>query len=151
MLTEARVILPGAQALLAFQLLAMLAQAFDRLPRISQIVHATALGCVAITVVLLIAPAAFHRITFKGNDSEDFYRIGSRLVIVALFPLALGMTGDIHVAIAKLTANAALASTAAAGTFLTLIVLWYIYPLILRRTIAQRQHSRTESKLPQRP
>ena len=47
MLTEARVILPGAQALFGFQLICVLSQAFDKLPGESKIVHALSAGCVA--------------------------------------------------------------------------------------------------------
>jgi len=131
-LTEARVILPGAQALLAFQLLATFTQAFEELPRSSQLLHAFALGCVALAVILLIAPAAFHRIAFNGADSERFCRIGSGLVTSALFPFALGMAVDVYVATAKLLANATSAGIAAMAVFLLLIVLWYGYPLLLR-------------------
>src|SRR5262249_23056991 len=91
MLTEARVVLPGAQTLLGFQLIAMMTEVFDRLPASSKIVHACALGCVALTVICLIAPAAFHRLSFNGAESERFYRIGSALVTLGLLPLALGM------------------------------------------------------------
>jgi hypothetical protein len=27
-----------------------------------------------------MAPAAYHRIVYKGEDSEEFHRIGSRFV-----------------------------------------------------------------------
>src|SRR5205807_9754859 len=62
MLTEARVILPGAQALFGFQLAIVLTQAFENLPTASMIMHATSLFLVAFAVVLLMAPAAYHRI-----------------------------------------------------------------------------------------
>jgi hypothetical protein len=93
---------------------------------------------VALAVILLIAPAAFHRIAFDGADSEDFYRIGSRLVTAALLPLAVGMAGDIYVAIAKLTANDFVALAASLGIFFVLITLWYAYPLLVRRTKGNR-------------
>ena len=133
MLTEARVALPGAQALLGFQLLAVLSQSFDSLPSESKLLHAGALGCVALTVILLVAPAAFHRIAFNGADSERFQRIGSRLVTVALFPLAFGLAGDIYVAIAKLTDSPRIGVLSALTILVMLLGLWYGYPLALRR------------------
>ncbi len=135
MLTEARVALPGAQALLGFQLLAVLSQSFDSLPLESKLLHAGALGCVALTVILLVAPAAFHRIAFNGADSERFQRIGSRLVTVALLPLAFGLAGDIYVAIAKLTDSPRIAILSAVTILLMLLGLWYGYPLILRSRV----------------
>jgi hypothetical protein len=57
LLTEARVILPGAQALLGFQLIVIMTQAFDRLPPPVRAIHVFALMSLVIAVVLLIAPA----------------------------------------------------------------------------------------------
>jgi len=61
MLTEARVILPGAQAVLGFQLVVMLTAEFESLQASSKVAHAAALGLVTLATVLLIAPAAYHR------------------------------------------------------------------------------------------
>jgi hypothetical protein len=47
-------ILPGAQALLGFQLLVVLTQAFEKLPTHSKVMHAVALGLVALCTVLLM-------------------------------------------------------------------------------------------------
>src|SRR3954465_652579 len=65
MLTETRVLLPGAQALLGFQLAITFTEAFEKLPLSSKLTHMGALGCVALTVIFLIAPAAFHRIVYQ--------------------------------------------------------------------------------------
>ena len=62
MLTEARVIIPGAQALLGFQLIAVLTKAFNELPSAFKYVHCVALSAVTLSVILLMTPAALHRI-----------------------------------------------------------------------------------------
>jgi hypothetical protein len=49
-------------------------------------------------VILLIAPAAIHRMTFQGTDSERFHGLGSFIVSLALVPLILGMSMDAYVA-----------------------------------------------------
>jgi Family of unknown function (DUF6328) len=89
LLTEARVVLPGAQALFGFQLAIVLTQSFERLPSMSKAVHAASLFLVALAIVMLMAPAAYHRIVYAGEDTQDMYRIGSALVTVATVPLAL--------------------------------------------------------------
>src|SRR5262249_27239404 len=94
-LTESRVMLPGAQALLGFQLLVPLTKAFETLPESAQSVHFVALSFVALAVVLLIAPAAVHRIAFQGGDDERFLRLASRVVTSALVPLALGVASEL--------------------------------------------------------
>jgi len=60
LLTEARVILPGAQALLGFQLIVMMSKAFGDLPSSAQCIHLIALMSLVLAVVLLIAPAAIR-------------------------------------------------------------------------------------------
>src|SRR5437764_4795661 len=43
-LTECRVVLPGVQALLGFQFIAILAESFDRLPNLSKYIHLLSIG-----------------------------------------------------------------------------------------------------------
>ena len=133
MLTEARVVLPGAQALLGFQLAIVLTTAFDKLPHLSKLVHAASLSGIAVTIVLLMAPAAYRRIVYAGEDTEAFHRLGSRFVVAASIPLALGLTGDVYVVIAKIAESTAI-GLAAAGLVLAMLVgLWHLYPALLRR------------------
>lgn len=128
MLTEARVILPGAQALFGFQLSIVLTQSFEKIAATSQIVHAASIGLVALSVMLLMAPAAYHRIVYAGEDTEDMYNTGSWFVTTATAPLALGLAGDIYVVIEKIAGPAA-GITAGAVGFAALVGLWYAYPL----------------------
>jgi hypothetical protein len=135
LLTEARIALPGAQALLGFQLAVMMTGAFKTLPEESRLVHGASLLCIAVCLVLLVAPAAFHRIAFDGNDTEQFYGIGARMVTLALLPLALGVSGDIYVAMVSILANDVAAIATAAGAFVTLSAFWLFYPLFLRHRL----------------
>src|SRR5688500_1277910 len=82
-LTEARVVLPGVQALLGFQLVVVLTDAFAELPASSAMVHLAALASVAVSAVLLLAPTAYHRIVFGGEDSEEFPPIASAYLLAA--------------------------------------------------------------------
>ena len=136
LLTEARVIIPGGQALLGFQLIATLTKAFADLPGAMQILHAGGLCSVALAVGLLMTPAALHRIAFQGEDSARFYRIASRVVIVATIPLAAGTAADVGVVIWRVTEGAASATVAGAATFVLLIVMWLAYPLVRRGSAA---------------
>jgi hypothetical protein len=132
LLTEARVILPGAQALLGFQLIVMMTQAFDRLPAAVQTIHVTALMALVIAVVLLIAPAAMHRLAFEGRDDAKFLRVGSPIVTLALLPLAASICCDMWVALYKLSGGGALPAVGAVVTAATLLGLWFALPLSLR-------------------
>jgi hypothetical protein len=129
MLTEARVILPGAQALFGFQLAIVVTQSFEQLPSVSRIVHAVSLFLVALTVIMLMAPAAYHRIVYAGEDTEDMHRVGGNLVTAATVPFALGLAGDIYVVTDKIVGSPAAGLISAGLTFVLLTGLWYLYPL----------------------
>jgi hypothetical protein len=141
MLTEARVIIPGGQALLGFQFVVTLSQSFSDLPATAKYVHAGALCAVALAVTLLMTPAALHRIAFGGEDDPTFFRIGSGLVIAAAFPLALGIAADIYVVFLKISDQAGIALAAAISSLLVLLGLWFAYP-VWRRTFS-RTHDDT--------
>jgi Family of unknown function (DUF6328) len=132
LLTEARVMLPGAQALLGFQLLAILTQPFESLPNSVRLVHMAALALVALTVILLITPAALHRIVFEGRDDERFASLGSRVITAALIPLAAGISAELYVAATRLLPGSMAPGWAAVSSFGVLIGLWYVLPLALR-------------------
>ncbi len=102
MLTEARIILPGAQALLGFQLAIVLTEAFERLEPAMKSVHGIALLLVCLSVLLLMSPAAYHRIVYAGEDSAQFHKVGSWLVTLSTIPLALGLAADVFVVATKI-------------------------------------------------
>ncbi|MEA2881282.1 MAG: hypothetical protein QOH32_501 [Bradyrhizobium sp.] len=139
LLTEARLIIPGAQALLGFQFVAMLTSGFDRLPQTSKIIHVVALGLIGINVMLLMTPAALHRLTFGGDDSESFLRIGSALVITAPLFLAAGIGAESWVVLQKVTGDSVWSSFGAAAGFLALVLCWYVVPLVLRGRRTRRE------------
>jgi Family of unknown function (DUF6328) len=133
MLTEARLLLPGAQALLGFQFAVMLGKSFEQLTESSRAVHIAALCLIALTIILLMTPAAIHRITFGGEDDEGFHRIGSWLVVAAATPLGLGIGADIYVAVTRVTHSPVLGLVGSVAILTVLLALWFILPLFLRR------------------
>jgi Family of unknown function (DUF6328) len=136
LLTEARVIIPGAQALLGFQFAVTLTRAFRELPPEVKLVHILGLFCVALAIILLMAPAALHRITFRGEAAREFVRTGSLLVIAAPVPLALGISMDTYVAAHRALESDQGALWLAGLTALVLFALWYAFPLSRRRLLS---------------
>jgi len=143
-LTESRVILPGAQALFGFQLIVMLTKPFTELPAEAKLVHVGALLCVALTIILLMAPAAIHRLSFAGEDTPQMLRFGSGLVTAALLPLGLGIAGDVYVAVGHSLDNEALGIVAALGILALLLSIWYAWPLLVRARNARHFGTRAE-------
>jgi Family of unknown function (DUF6328) len=131
-LTEARVVLPGAQALLGFQLAAILTDGFAKLPRSSQYVHLVSLGLLAVTIVLLMAPAAFHRIVERGEDTERLHRFSSAMVLGAMVPLGLGVASDFYVVLDKVLDAPSLAAGIAGASLVLFFGLWFGLALAVR-------------------
>lgn len=138
-LTEARMVLPGAQALLGFQLVGVLMESFDKLPNLSKYIHLASLGLIALTIVFLMTPAAYHRIVEQGEETEHFHRFASKMVVAALVPLALGLCGDVYVVVQKVTQSQLVSVVAALVTLAIFWELWFGITLY-RRT--QREYAR---------
>jgi hypothetical protein len=132
-LTELRVVLPGVQALFGFQFTATLTQRFDHLSDASKIVHFASLGVVGLAVILLIAPAAYHRIAAGGAVEERVLRYAVRMMIPSQGLLALGIVGDTYVTMRLIFDSAALAIVVAAVALVGFAVLLYAVPLAARR------------------
>ena len=76
-LDETRTLILGAQILLGFQYQGAFQEKFDSLPSISRQMSALALLLMLLTVGLLIAPSAFHRIARAGGNRH------SRPIVIA--------------------------------------------------------------------
>jgi hypothetical protein len=132
-LTEVRVVLPGAQALLGFQFISLLMEGFEKLPQSSKYVHFISLSLVALTVILLMTPAAYHRLVERGEDTEHFHRFASRVLLSSMIPLALGITVDFYVVARKITESDALAIGLAGVALLIFYGLWFGFTLYRRQ------------------
>lgn len=141
-LTEARTVLPGAQALLGFAFISMFAEAFDKLPASSKTIHLISLALVALSTILLMTPAAYHRIVEQGEETEHFHRFASRVLIAAMIPLALGINADFYVVLRKVTDSAALSAAIAALLLIAFYACWFGYTLYRR---ARQPHTVRES------
>jgi len=132
-LTELRVILPGAQALFGFQVSAVLTDRFEQLSGTSQAVHMASLGLVAIAIILLIAPAAYHRIAAGGDAQEAVLRYTVAMMLPAEGLIALGLVGDGFVTVLMVFGNFALAVAVSLATAVGFAALLYGLPLAARR------------------
>jgi hypothetical protein len=138
-LTEARMILPGAQAMLGFQLAVTLMDAFDELPRPGQLAHVAAMLLTAFAIVLLVAPAAYHRLAEDGEETERFHQVASRFVVAALVPLALSMSCELGIVAYRLGESVGKAVALGAAGLVTLTAAWFGLPLGARVVLRSRR------------
>jgi hypothetical protein len=107
-------------------------EAFEKLTFAAKVVHLVALALLALTVVWLMAPAAFHRIVYAGEDTPEFHALGTRFLLAASVTLALGISVDLGVVVAKVVASNLAGLIAALASLALLVGLWHVHPLILR-------------------
>jgi hypothetical protein len=128
---EARMVLPGIQALFGFQLIAVFNARFETdLQPSDQYLHLVAILCVVLAIALIMAPAAYHRQAERGTLSRYFTDFASSLLAWALVPLLLGIVLDVFL-VSQLILQVTAASIAiAAGMFVTFVGLWFVFPSI---------------------
>jgi hypothetical protein len=141
-LTEARMMLPGALALLGFELGSGLLPRFRELPRPAQEIHVAAICLTALSVLLLVTPAAYHRIAEAGEDTPHFHRVASWLVGASLLPLGIALGAEMGVVTYASLGSAAAAITVGGVAAAFLLAAWFGVTLVARvRSRGGRLHA----------
>lgn len=131
---EARMVLPGIQALFGFQLIAVFSERFESaLDPATRWLHLGAIACVAISIALIMAPAAFDRQVARGFVSAKFSVYASRTVTTALIPLMVAIVVEIWVVASVITDSIVWSSALAAAMLLTYLGLWFVIPQLRQR------------------
>jgi hypothetical protein len=126
---EARMVLPGIQALFGFQLIAVFNNKFSELSDLDQLLHYVAILLISIAIALIMAPAAYHRQAEPGEVSDFFVRLASALVAAAMLPLMTGLCLEVYIVGNIILKNALGGAIFAAALFVLFGLLWYVYPL----------------------
>jgi hypothetical protein len=135
LLQELRVALPGVQVLFAFLLTVPFQGNFQRINPFQEKVYFACLLLTAVSAALLIAPTAYHRLTFRQQQKKQLVFLANRFSIAGLACLAAAMTLAVML-VTDLLFDALLAAIVAglaAGLF---ALLWFVLPLLRRRSIS---------------
>jgi len=140
-LEEARMVLPGIQALFGFQLIAIYNARFEtELAAYEQRLHLLAIVLVALAIALIMAPAAYHRQAERGRISRYFIDLSSNLLTWALAPLLVGIVLEVYL-ICRIVLESVPASFAiAAGMLVIFVGLWFVFPRL------KAEHRRNDSR-----
>jgi cobalamin synthase len=132
-LEEARMVLLGIQALFGFQLIAVFNTRFDELAPSLQTIHLIALVAGAVSMSLVMTPAAYHRIAERGRLSSRFAELASWLIAAAMAPLALSIALDAFVVSVVIAGN--LLGGAIIGAILAMmfVAMWFVWPAVHAR------------------
>jgi uncharacterized protein DUF6328 len=125
---EARMVLPGVQAIMGFQLIAVFNQRFETLSFNEQLLHLVAFFLVTLAMGLIMAPAAYHRQAERARVTRRFVDLASALLSLALIPLMVGVAFDSYILTRLVIGLPGQAVMCALAVFAVLCGLWFGLP-----------------------
>lgn len=142
LLEELRTIIPGVQVLFAFLITVPFSSRFTELDQLGVRVFLLALVTVGLAAVVLLTPAAYHRLTPR-HDRRQRIKLGVRVTISGMVLLAIAIGCAVFVVARLILSTSAplpaafpdatpLAAAAAALIAGTAAGLWFIVPFIRR-------------------
>ena len=131
LLNELRVALPGVQVLFAFLLAVPFAQGWQKTTSFQRDVFYATLLSTAVSTALLIAPSAYHRLTFRQGQKRTILFDANKLTIAGIGFLAVAIIGVIVLITDVLYGSTAVAVAGIAAT-VGIGFLWFVFPLVRR-------------------
>lgn len=128
LLQELRVVLPGAQVLLAVLLTAPFSQRDEELDDAQRATYVVALTAGLVSVVSLIAPTVFHRIVDRTKRAVRL-AWGVRMAMLGTWTLAVALLATTW-CVLDFVVGGALAWALSAFGALAIVSLWIAVPLI---------------------
>ena len=132
LLQELRVAQTGVQVLFAFLLTLSFMDRFAVLDAFQRGVYVFTLVASAITIALVVAPVAVHRLLFQRGRKRELVRVGHRFALGGLVSMAVtvlaGMLLVLDVVVGRSAATAVVLAMAAG-----VVALWVGVPLRVRR------------------
>ncbi len=129
-LEEARMVLPGIQALLGFQLVAVFNNGFaERLSHTDQYIHLAAVVLSINAVCFLLTPPALHCQCQPDRVSIDFVRTASNFIRLGMLPLLLSIILDLFVVSHLVTHNLSVSLAISVITLVEFCYFWIVLPL----------------------
>jgi Family of unknown function (DUF6328) len=130
LLQEARMVLPGIQALFGFQLIAVFNSTFsEKLSSFDQRLHLAAIGLLAIAIALIMAPAAYHRHRGAQRVTLRFIQLSTRLLLASMLPLAVSICIDFYL-VGGIIIGKRVMPWLALGMLGVFAILWFALPRV---------------------
>jgi Family of unknown function (DUF6328) len=147
LLQELRVVQTGVQILFAFLLSVAFAARFGFASTFERVTMVVTVALTTVSAVLLMAPAAWHRVYFREGRREDIIRWGNRFALVGMGFLAAAMTGAVLLVVDAVFGSLT-AIIMAACSALLFGTIWFALP-VARRSRAPRDDD-AEGRAPRR-
>jgi len=132
LLQELRVAGLGVQVLFGFLLSLPFTNGFAKLSHAQRGLFIADLILAAVATVLLVAPAAYHRLVFRQHLREPLIMVANRTAIAGLAAVALAVIIAVILVTSFVEGNT---SAIIIGVFIACLfaVLWFVLPLVRRQ------------------
>ncbi|MYM75486.1 hypothetical protein GTP55_10370 [Duganella sp. FT109W] len=134
MLSEMRILLPGAQMLSAFLIILPFNGGFAKIVHLEKLLFLATFLFALASLVLLSAPAIQHRLLRPLKDRARFKRIATRQIVAGAFALAIALVLGTDLVMSEVFgATVGLAVAAVMG--LLIVCAWWLMPVYLKRRL----------------
>jgi len=134
MLSEMRILLPGAQMLSAFLVILPFNEGFAKIVHVEKLLFLATFFFALTSLVLLSAPAIQHRVMRPLKDRVRFKRIATRQIVAGAFALAIALILGTDLVISEVF-GATVGLIVAALMAALIITVWWIMPAYLKRRL----------------
>lgn len=131
LLSELRILLPGAQMLTAFLIILPFNGGFAKIVQAEKIVFLATFFLSMTSLVLLSAPAIQHRIMRPLSDRERFKRVADRIMMAGALSLAFAFILGTNLVISEVFGQVA-GIVACAIIGVLIMAMWWWMPVYLR-------------------
>ena len=132
MLSEMRIVLPGAQTLAAFLIILPFNGGFRHIVQTEKYVFLATLFFALTSLILLSAPAVQHRVMRPLMDRERFKHFASRQIVAGSVALGIALVLGTNLVVSEVFGHhVGLIGAGIIGTIVATI--WWLLPLWLKR------------------
>jgi putative flippase GtrA len=131
LMQELRVALPGVQVLFAFLLTVPFSNRYGSLGTGDRRIYFAAVLAAAVSSLLLIAPAANHRLLFRDGTKERLLRAANRVAIAGFVTLGIGIGLALYL-VTTVVYDTAVALVVTALVATMTVFTWFVFPRVLR-------------------
>jgi hypothetical protein len=129
LLSELRILLPGAQTLTAFLIILPFNGGLAQIQAGEQYVYVATFLCALVSLILLSAPAAQHRVQRPLRDRTGFKTQATRLIVIGMAFLALALALASQLVLDEVLHLPWLSWAVAGGVAVLLVTIWWLTPL----------------------
>ena len=138
LLNELRVVGIGIQVIFGFLLTIPFDNRFTKLYTAQRGVYLATVALAALSIALLVAPVAYHRLLFRRHEKESLVRVTNVLAIAGLVTVGLAVSCAVLLVVSFVSPGApAVVITAITGV--SFAGLWFVLPLSRRDRATSRR------------